>query len=745
MRNFRSAAALLFFVNCFFGHALRTSIAQEKLWTSYTNMRNVVDFVNLGNDIWAATTGGLLHWQNNGATFEKLTNTEGLEAITITAIGKDSRGRLWLGLDGGLINIYDPHSQNFSRVDDYRGFQVNAFLAQNDSMFIALNVGVSLYLVNRREVKETYKSLGNLPVQTAVKALFIRGRELWAATALGVAKTSLDFANLSAPQSWTNYYVSHGLPSTDIRDFAALPGELFAGTANGIAKWNGATWMNVTGDIGSRAILQLATSSDGTLYAATPIGIYRTTGNGSWTIVATPRNFIAGVLIDASNKIWGATQDVGLLEYQAAGNTWIEREPDGPASNNFSSLAVDESGYLWSTSTVGGISVFDGQRWRNYDERNGAFWRDYRTVLIDPVNPDTRWFGAWGRGVIRATGDLENLQFTKYDTANGFLANARRTPPDYVVVPFVKQDQRNTLWVANYDPTNGSPIAFLDVDGRRGRFSTNEGLRSLLVSVIEIDRANRVWVGSENAGVSVIDHNNTLFDRGDDVRGQGLGKEDGLASVRITSLVEDEDGIMWIGTDQGLNSWFPRQDGEDVSSHFGIISDDIRVVRIDAQNNKWIGTSAGITVLSGSDNFSRSEFTIQNSPLVSNSITSFAFNRSTGEVYIGTTNGLSVYRSPFVAPRPDFSQLKGYPNPFVLNGDGGAFTITNLTKSSQLKIYNEVGELVRIFSPEDIPGGLVVWDGKDDEGNVVSSGIYLVVAFNENGQSAVGKVAVIKQ
>ncbi len=737
MRNLRTHVAVGFLLL-----AGNFSKAQEKLWVSFTNMRNIVDVVNIGNDLWAATSGGLLHWQNASASYEKLTNTEGLGGNSLTAMGTDSRGRIWVGLDGGLINIYDPASKIFSRVDDYRGFQVFAFLPQNDSMLVALNVGVSLYLIDRREVKETYKSLGSLPVQTAVKDFIIRGRELWVATANGIARSSLDFSNLSAPQSWTNYYTSHGLPSANVKGFAIRVGELFAATANGVALWTGTTWINVSGDIGNRSILSLAASTDGVLYAATANGVYSSPGNETWSPVATPRSSLSGVVVDASNKLWGATQDIGLLEYQPANNSWLEREPDGPASNIFSSLAVDGQGVLWCTSTEKGISIYDGVRWRNYNDRNGAFFLDYRSVVIDPTEPNTRWFGTWGRGVVKATGsNLDNLQFTKYDTANGFLANALSTPADYVVVPFIKHDKRNTLWIANYIPTNSSPIAFLDVDGRTGRFSTNEGLRSINVTVLEIDRANRVWVGSENAGVSVIDHNNTLYNRSDDRQGQGLSTDEGLLSVRITSLAEDQDGIMWIGTDKGLNYWFR----EELSARFQLISDDIRIVRVDPQNNKWIGTSAGISVLSGNNNFTLNEFTVQNSPLVSNSITSFAFNEQTGQVYIGTTSGLSIYQSPFVAPRSDFSQLKGYPNPLVLGDDGETFKITNLTRNSQVKIYNEVGALVRTFFEEEVPSGLVEWNGKNNNGELVSSGIYLVVAFNEEGQSAVGKVAVIRK
>ncbi len=745
MRIARSLFALFLFIHL--ALSIRFATAQDRLWKSFTNMRNVVDAVSIGEDVWAATTGGLLHWQADAGKFETFTNTEGLDLNTLTAIGKDTRGRLWLGLDGGMINVYDPSSKSFSHIDDYRGFQVTAFLAQNDSMFIGLNIGISLYLIDRNEVKETYKSLGTLPVQIAVRDMVIRGREFWAATPGGIARTSLDRLNLSAPESWTNYYTAHALPSVNVKSFASRGGNFFAGTASGVVKWTGTTWINVSGNLAGQDFLRMEINAAGTLYAATTIGIYQMTSEAVWSLVVANRARLSGVLITDAGKLWGTTQDIGLLEYQSSENNWTIREPNGPGSNKFSSLALDGQGNLWCTSSeadlsVKSVSVFDGSTWRTFGVSNGAFGSDYRAVYIDETEPDTRWFGTWGTGLVRATGSLDNLQFTKLDTANGFLFGISGFP-DYVVVTTVKKDLSNTLWLSNFDPTNDSPIVFLNSDGSSGRFSMSEGLLDPRVRALEIDNANRVWVGSETGGVNVIDHNNTLFDRSDDRQGQGLGTEDGLASLWVTSLVEDQDGIMWIGTTGGLNSWFPRP--EPVSSHFGLISDDIRVVDIDPQNNKWIGTGAGISVLSGRDNFSLTHYTIQNSPLVSNVISCFAFNGTTGEIYIGTTNGLSVYRSQFTAPRADLTQLKGYPNPFILDGSGGTFTVTNLTRAAQVKIFSEIGELVRSFSQEDIPGGFAVWDGKNEDGNYVGSGIYLVVAFNEEGQSGVGKVAVINQ
>ena len=40
---------------------------------------------------------------------------------------------------------------------------------------------------------------------------------------------------------------------------------------------------------------------------------------------------------------------------------------------------------------------------------------------------------------------------------------------------------------------------------------------------------------------------------------------------------------------------------------------------------------------------------------------------------------------------------------------------------------------------------MVLWDGKNKQGNFVGSGIYLVSAYHINGGSSVSKIAVINK
>ena len=133
-------------------------------------------------------------------------------------------------------------------------------------------------------------------------------------------------------------------------------------------------------------------------------------------------------------------------------------------------------------------------------------------------------------------------------------------------------------------------------------------------------------------------------------------------------------------------------------------------------------------------------FTEENSPLLSNSISSIDVNAD-GEVIFGTANGIVVFRDYAMEPRQSLDSVYVYPSP-VTPDYTGPIAITNLIADADVKITDISGNLIW---EDHSYGGRLMWNGKSLEGRKVDSGVYLVFITNSDGSmTKVAKVMVIR-
>jgi hypothetical protein len=134
----------------------------------------------------------------------------------------------------------------------------------------------------------------------------------------------------------------------------------------------------------------------------------------------------------------------------------------------------------------------------------------------------------------------------------------------------------------------------------------------------------------------------------------------------------------------------------------------------------------------------------KNSPILSDRIISVAIDENAGIVYVGTDKGLTSFVTPFTKPKEAFDELFIFPNPYVVADGSNLLTIDGLVRDAEIKILTIDGKLVTEFSS---PGGRTAfWDGRDENGNLINSGIYLVVAIDSGGNNTItGKVAVFRK
>ena len=55
------------------------------------------------------------------------------------------------------------------------------------------------------------------------------------------------------------------------------------------------------------------------------------------------------------------------------------------------------------------------------------------------------------------------------------------------------------------------------------------------------------------------------------------------------------------------------------------------------------------------------------------------------------------------------------------------------------------GQVIRKISNSDVKGYQAFWDGRDHEGRLVGSGVYLIAIYDKKGASSIEKVAVIRK
>ena len=83
------------------------------------------------------------------------------------------------------------------------------------------------------------------------------------------------------------------------------------------------------------------------------------------------------------------------------------------------------------------------------------------------------------------------------------------------------------------------------------------------------------------------------------------------------------------------------------------------------------------------------------------------------------------------------------PNPFKI-GVHNNIIITNVSKNSIIKIMTLNGKVVKEFMLSE-NNRIYNWDGKDNKGRYLSSGVYLVSIYNNNTKkTGVTKLAIIK-
>ena len=454
-------------------------------------------------------------------------------------------------------------------------------------------------------------------------------------------------------------------------------------------------------------------------------------------------------------------------------------QPNSPAYDNFyymkftgeRLLVAGGSLNYYNTQYEGTAMYYENDTWTNFEygdsisKKTGMSYINLTTIAQDPQDADHHFVSSARQGLyeFRKGKFIKNHNY-RNSSLHTILPGSSH-PQDYVSCSGLTFDAEGNLWMLNNEVDTIFKI--LKPNGQWVRLYYNEIEGAPTFDFMMFDRNGRIWANSRrqtNRGIFCLDYNGTLEKRSDDkhILRSEIINQDGIKYTpdEFLCMTEDRNGQIWIGTNNGPfvitypDAFFQnnftfeqikiaREDGSNLADYLlnNII---INTIAVDGGNRKWLGTAGnGVYLVSPDGQEMIHHFTEDNSPLISNNVSSIAINGRTGEVMIGTDKGLVSYMSDATEPayELDKENIYAYPNP-VQPDYNGPIVVKGLTADCEVKVVSTTGQLIYSGTSN---GGIFTWNGRNLQGKRVSSGIYNILTNTSEGNDCVvTKIAVIK-
>lgn len=685
-------------------------------WRNHFSFESIQLVASDGNRTFASSQFALFLFEDEEIT--RLSKIDGLNGGAVTGLAYQAESDvLLIGYeDGGIDLIQGGILQNLTDLTDGNfgtNRSINGFAFENDLAFAATNFGVASINLNTLEITEIFREIGPNGDILQIKEIFSQNGILYAASDRGILSGNLS-SNLLDFNNW-----SLSANSTGFQNLISFENEVIASKDSVIFSWDMQfmswdTLTRVNYEIKDLAVAQ------GQLFV---LGSNELQELENDNFADVEINFLtsASELIFNQGEFWIADLENGLINGVPGNERLIL--PSGPASDDITHIEFADNLYAFYSTSPGseqedstGFAVFSDGQWENpvVDE----FYNISDVAIHD--------------GSVFLSSNTQGI----YDLSNEQLI-ADVFSEEVVSIPALAGTS-NGLYAARYNHSNA---LYRLNEGSWESWSAAEVGSTTLVD-IQFSEGNVIWLTNDNSrGIIAFDP------IGEQVR--VINQSDGLASSTIRSVAIDLDDQAWIGTTSGVSFFLDATFVFDNFSAFTPFFENrvlfeneaVTAMAVDGGNRKWMATKDGIWVFDSNVTTLESRFTAANSPLPSNNIQEFAYNPTSGEMFILTDRGLVSYRTGSSAGRARHGNVQILPNP-IRPQDPGPVTLRGLAQDANIKITDVQGNLIREV---DALGGTATWDLRDTSGNSAASGIYLF--FSSVGgreETFVGKIAVIR-
>ncbi|MBE8727337.1 two-component regulator propeller domain-containing protein [Flavobacterium hungaricum] len=747
---------------------LQLCSAQNNLsWQGYFSFNEIKDISESSASFFAASENALFSKNNTTNILKTTTTVDGLSGQTISAVyHSEAFKKTIVGYENGLMILVNETDGSILKVVDIINKQlsssikkINHFMEHNGLLYVSCDFGIVQFNLNTSKFGDTY-FIGDNGAETSVRQTAFFNGYIFAATANGLRRADSTNANLIDFNQWP--VVNAG----DWSSVETLDTELVAVNNSGyVHRYNSSVFVGFV-QLPQPAVDLKARNHNLYITTANTVYVYNNQLilNRQISDSQVSDNTISFTCATAvGNQIYIGTKDKGLFSSNLNGSAAFENStPFGPLRNNIFSLDVTPN-VLWAVYgdydtyynpyalDSYGISRFNTSGWLNipYSEVYDA--QSITKIIVNPSNEKQVYASSFFSGLLRIENEVPNFL---YNEKNSGLETLTYEGPSYIDVRIngTAFDKSGNLWVTNSRIKNGLKV--LRTNGQWGSYATSSVLsnaENTSYANLVIDQNNVKWIATSNEGVLGFSENGNVFKK--ITSGSDAGN---LPTADVRTIALDAKNQLWIGTDKGLrvlsNVSSFQSDNQLKANPIIIMEDDvaqelmyeqfITSIAVDGANNKWIGTAdSGVFMVSANGQETKYHFTINNSPLPSNTVNDIKINSKTGEVFIATTKGMISFKGIATGANEDLNNVYVYPNP-VRPSYTGTVKVAGLIDKANVKITDIEGNLVYEITAS---GGTIEWDTTAFGKYKVASGVYMVfISAQDGGETKVKKVMIIR-
>lgn len=616
--------------------------------------------------IWVATEDGLNKFDGNRFIVYKKSKNEPDALLNnyVKTLFEDSKGRFWIACING-IQIYDQATHTFQSIPirhnrDNMAPQTSANIIelQNGEIWLGTYGGGIISLKENEFIpqEELNRKIQSYFIQTIYED---SKQNIWIAT-----ENKGLFCYTPSNGQVQNFTAPGQLTSEDISCFCEdKEGTLFISTLNGgLMKLNPSnsqfTPIPYKGN-NRLSIKTLTIDNNNNLYIGTEgfgLKIYnRSTNsiddydvhNGVFDLSSSK---VHSILEDKDGNLWLGIFQKGLLMIPSMPNKFnyygYKSFPKSEiGSSCVMSILVDRQNVAWiATDNDGLYAVNDeGKQILHFKEEGSNRSAPRNIICLLEDSEHKLWIGSYLSGLT-----LMNKQTGVCTPVNEQLSTPKAS--DNKKIFCIAEDRNQHIWVGTY----GSGVYKMDISGKvinqyQSSKSQNENwqvnkLCNDWINCIIEDNEGLLWIGTCN-GLSCFNPKTENFIN-------YLSQNNLLPNTFVHTLLQDDKGFIWVGTSEGLYKFDKRTQKFSIyTTQQGLPSDVICGMVQDDMNNYWISTHQGMSKLIA-DTETFINYTASDG-IQGNEFTRGAFYKDhRGKIYFGGTGGVTSFYPKDIA-EPD--------------------------------------------------------------------------------------------